>query len=151
VTLLHFEDGRPFATGMTHYLDHPTVDPARPRIVIPIWIGDVQIEAIVDTGGLYLVCHPEVRDWESILLGDSLGTDRLRIGLDEIFGELFRLEITLVAECGESLTLEVTALVPDLDLEGRWPLPTFLGLHGCLEFMRFAVDPAENGSYFGRV
>ncbi len=150
MTLLQFSDGRPFATGLTHYLDCPTTDPTRTtRIVIPIGIGDSQTEAVVDTGGVYLVCHPEIGDWEESLLGDSLGTDKLRIGQNEIKGKLFRVEITLAAEHGNSLALQVTALVPEWDPGETWPLPTFLGLQGCLEFLRFAIDPGANAFYFG--
>ena len=36
------------------------------------------------------------------------------------------------------------------DAEERWgELPSFLGLMGCLERMRFAVDPLDNTFYFG--
>lgn len=48
---------------------------------------------------------------------------------------------------GESLTLDVTAFLPD----DRWNLPNMLGLTGCLERIRFAVDPANDLFYFGAI
>jgi hypothetical protein len=57
--------------------------------------------------------------------------------------------VTLVATGGESLTFEATAFLPETETQGDWALPSFLGWQGCLERIRFAVDPAEEVFYFG--
>jgi hypothetical protein len=52
------------------------------------------------------------------------------------------------AEEGEDLIQEVTAFIPNASVEEWGEIPTFLGLTGCLEFLKFAVDPGENLFYF---
>ena len=46
--------------------------------------------------------------------------------------------------------VDATVFVPDLKPDQAWgDLPSFIGLSGCLERMRFAVDPATEMFYFG--
>ena len=147
--MLYFPDGRSFVTGATPYLDQHPVDYNTPRIVVKIWVGQIQIETVVDTGGVYFICDPEILNLGDFDLGDSLGVQMLKIRGYDIMGDLYRIMITLVAEQGKNLDLEVTAFVPHFVPERRWPFPSFLGLQGCLEFLRFAVDPMANTFYFG--
>jgi hypothetical protein len=59
--LLRFEDGRPFAQGASTYLYRPATErEITPRIFVPVQIEDIQTETVIDTGGVYLVCHPEI-------------------------------------------------------------------------------------------
>jgi hypothetical protein len=61
-------------------------------------------------------------------------------------GTLYRGQVTLPADEGESLDLDATVFVcPD------WPGPNFLGYQGLLQRVRFAVDPESNTFYFGRI
>jgi hypothetical protein len=63
-------------------------------------------------------------------------------------GSLIRLNITLVAELGENLTVDATTFVPDS--EAVWDnFPCFIGLSGFLERIRFAIDPNTDTFYFG--
>jgi hypothetical protein len=150
--VLQFADGRPFATGACPYWDQLSLDRTEtPRILVAIWIGDSQTQAVVDTGGVYLVCDPEIPDLLDLNPSASLGVTTLLIRGYEYVGYLHRLTIALPAEEGESLELEVTAFVPRLDSGQEWRFPSFLGLQGCLEFLRFAVDPGANVFYFGRL
>ena len=57
--------------------------------------------------------------------------------------------MTLLATAGESLTFEATAFVPELDHGETWPLPSYLGWQGCLDRIRFAIDPVDEVVYFG--
>lgn len=122
---------------------------ATPRITIVVQIGGFQTQAVVDTGGVYLVCDPEIPDLLDLNSRASLGVDTLVIRGYEYVGDLYRLPIRLLAEEGESLELEVTAFIPYLSPGQEWQTPSFLGLQGCLEFLRFAVDPGANVFYFG--
>lgn len=150
--ILQFADGRPFATGACPYWDQLSLDRTEtPRILVAICIGDSQTQAVVDTGGVYLVCDPEIPDLLSLNPSTSLGVTNLIIRGYKYTGHLQRLTITMLAEEGESLELEVTAFIPRLDPEQEWRFPSFLGLQGCLEFLRFAVDPGANVFYFGRL
>ncbi|MBI4531612.1 MAG: hypothetical protein HY709_08815, partial [Candidatus Latescibacteria bacterium] len=48
------------------------------------------------------------------------------------------------AEEGENVEVEATWFIsPD------WPGPIVIGWKGCLERLRFAVDPSEDTFYFG--
>ena len=150
--ILQFADGRPFTTGACSYWDQPTSDRTEtPRVIVTIWIGGSQTQAAVDTGGVYLVCDPEILDLLSLNSSTSLGVANLIIRGYKYTGHLQRLAITMLAEEGESLELEVTAFIPRLDPGQEWRFPSFLGLQGCLEFLRFAVDPGANVFYFGRL
>ncbi|MBI3732481.1 MAG: hypothetical protein HY259_03370 [Chloroflexi bacterium] len=65
-------------------------------------------------------------------------------------GRLYLLNLTLLAIEGYSLELSATAFVPDSEWAESWGhLPSFLGLPGCLERLRFAVDPSTDTFYFG--
>ena len=60
-------------------------------------------------------------------------------------GDLCRTSVTLLADEGESLTVEATVfLCPD------WSGPNVIGYNGLLERIRFAVDPSFNKFYFRR-
>lgn len=147
--MLAFDDGRPFAQGAAPYLDRHADDPGLPRLVVQVALGTGRTAAVVDTGAPFFICDPEVLLVNSVDLGEALGTERLLIRGVSYRGELHRLPITLVAEHGQSLDVEVSAFIPVLEGGDPWPLPTFLGLQGCLEFTRFAVDPATSTFYFG--
>ncbi len=148
--MLYLADGHFFATGMIHYLDHTTFSPAlSPRLVVRIWLGNHALETIVDTGGLYFVCHPELAELCEPEFGPELRVAALNIRGHKVEGTLRRTKITLEAEKGQDLAVNVTAFIPQLDTGIQWPFPSFLGLQGCLEFLRFAVDPGQNAFYFG--
>lgn len=63
-------------------------------------------------------------------------------------GSITRLSIRLLADEGDSLTVDATAFIPDV--EEYWgDLPVFIGLTGFMERLRFAVDPSTDTFYFG--
>ena len=58
---LTWPDGQPFATGATAYQYRPaTAQERTPRITLEVAIDGVVTHAMVDTGGIYLVCHPRL-------------------------------------------------------------------------------------------
>lgn len=104
---------------------------------------------MVDTGGVYLILQPELGAQLGLDEAASAHRDRLMIRGITFTGTLHRVPLTLLATAGEPLTFDATAFVPDL-VEGEvWPLPTYLGWQGCLDRIRFAVDPADEVVYFG--
>ena len=65
-------------------------------------------------------------------------------------GRLYRLTLTLRAQAGDDLTVQATAFVPEPQEEESWgELPSILGFYGCLERVRFAVDPRTETFFFG--
>ncbi len=148
--MLMFQDGRSFAQGACNYLYRPvSAGEATPRIIIEVQIEGVQAQAIVDTGGAYLVCDPQIADLLNLDPADALGTDRLNIRGVSVPGFIRRVFLTLLAREGQSIVVEVTAFVPHPEPYLKWDLPSFMGLTGCLERLRFAVDPVTDSFYFG--
>jgi len=150
--LLSFEDGRPFARGAATYLDHLATKPeTTPRIFVHVQIEHILTETVIDTGAPYLVCDPEIADRLDLDPSSGYKVAPLRIRGHTVDGTLHRLCLTLLAEEGDSLTLEVSAFVPCLQPNQLWDLPYYMGLLGCLEWVRFAVDPTTNTFYFGAI
>jgi hypothetical protein len=152
--LLKFEDGRPFAQGAATYRYRPaTQRETTDRIHVVVRIEHIiETQAVLDTGAVYFVCDPEIADLLDLDPASGWEVDRpLLIRGYRVSGTLHRLYLTLSAEEGESLTLEVPAFVPHLQPNELWDLPYFMGLFGCLECIRFAVDPATKTFYFGAI
>lgn len=150
MTLLTFADDRPFAHGACFYRDqHPLERSSISRMVLSIKTGSAQVLASVDTGGAYFVCDPDVAKTLGLSSHEAIGTEQLIIRGIKYSGDLYRVDIQFLADAGTSLNVDVTAFIPRLRPGDEWHFPSFLGLQGCLEFIRFAVDPASNTFFFG--
>jgi hypothetical protein len=58
---LAFPTGESFAIGVVGYEYRPaTSHETTPRLVLEVEIEGILAEAVVDTGGVYLLCHPEI-------------------------------------------------------------------------------------------
>jgi hypothetical protein len=149
--LLSFEDGRPFAQGASKYLDRPaTEQDSLRRIIVPVQVEHIPTRAILDTGGVYLVCNAEIADVLKLDREKALGFKKVTFGRwGSVAGTLHRLDLTLLAVEGEPLTLNVTAFVPCPESGQLRDFPCFVGWMGCLEWIRFAVDPVSEMFYFG--
>ena len=56
-----FTDGRRFATGATTYQYRPaTAHETTPRLILAVELDGILTEAVVDTGGIYLLCSPPI-------------------------------------------------------------------------------------------
>lgn|SRR5574341_616622 len=139
-----------FVSGVVRYTD---TFPDRPesRIIIPVLFGENnRTYAVVDTAATYCVLDP---DEAEILDLNQFPRERDEEGMSIrgfiLKGWRCRIPVTLVAARGESITIEATVFVPELDPSQVWNLPNFLGLTGFLERIRFAVDPGLNRFYFG--
>jgi predicted aspartyl protease len=150
---LVFRDGQKFATGSVPYSYRPETEHQDiPKLFLQVRIEDQDIEALVDTGAQFFICPPAVAKLLKLQETDSSATEALRIREARIEGLLHRVTLTLLAEEGESLSVEVTAFVPKVSEEYKLgPIPSFLGLFCCLERLRFAVDPSTETFYFGSI
>jgi hypothetical protein len=150
--MLYTADGLPFSQGASTFLSRPATERERTdRIFVPLQIENVQTEAVVDTGGVYLVCHPEIAELIGLDPRDKIEDTALTIRGNTFRGDTQRLNVVLIASEGEGLEVEVTAFVPRLQPGQSWPWPSFMGFHGCLERVRFAVDPVTDTFYFGSI
>jgi hypothetical protein len=147
---LFFADGQPFVTGsQSNVFYAPTPAEPKARLVLRVALEGLTTQAMVDTGGLYLFCMPSIARALHLDPGQALGAQTILFRDERVRGALHRLTLTLLAEEGEDMQLDVTAFVPDASYEGVPELPSILGLHGCLERARFAFDPVTDTFYFG--
>ena len=105
----------------------------------------VEIEALLDTGATWsIIGGPLARVMEA-RLGTSGHAMILSTRFGRIHGVLHELEVVLVAERGESISLSATMLVAP-----GWTGPVVLGYQGFLERIRFALDPgvADDDAWF---
>lgn len=143
-------DGSAFATGEAPLRTmHAHVRDRLSRLSIQIAVERVEISAVVDTGGAYLILQPELGAQLGLDGAGRVQRDRLMIRGITFAGAVHRIPVTPLATAGESLTFEATAFVPELGDGEVWPLPSYLGWQGCLDRIRFAVDPADEVVYFG--
>ncbi len=152
--MLQFSNGRVFATGVASYSYRPARGEEKyPRIHLDLRLGNVETSGFVDTGGVFLLCSPEIGKSMQLSPENALGQERISWRGNILAGTLHRIPITFLAEAGEDLVFEVTAFVPRLTADQEWieGFPLILGMHGCLEFMRFAIDPTDDTFYFGEL
>lgn len=136
-------------TGVSRYSDfYPGRQEPLARIYVSFRPQDTRIRfvGLLDTGGHFCILSPEVVDLIGDTLGESDGETSLLTAQGRISGELFRYTIELLATRGDHLAVESTVLVSP-----QWRGPSVLGYTGFLDRIRFAIDPLENGFYFGLV
>jgi hypothetical protein len=148
--MLHFADGSPFSCGVCALSCRPIRESdSSLRILIPVKIGNIETQAVVDTGGVYLCCDKQTA--QDLRLDPAVGLETLTLigGMGKIRGSLHRISLTLVPDRGQGLELQVTAFIPHQD--EIWNLPSLLGFQGCLERLRFAIDMTTDSFYFGPI
>src|SRR5262249_10798735 len=119
---------------------------------IKIKVEGEETDAFLDTGGIYFLCSPELAEKVGIDPTAALESLEIRMTRFTIRGVLHRLGIELLSEDGADYQVEVTAFFPDPDQAVGERLPvSYLGMLGCLERFRFAIDPdpAQQRFYFG--
>jgi len=122
---------------------------ANKRITISIEIEGVATTAILDTGAPYSICEPEIARELGFDSADAIEDIKISTWGGKVNGSIHRVNLSLPADEGTSLSLDAPVFVPDLDQDFApgFP-PSFLGLIGCLQSMRFAIDPSSENFYF---
>lgn len=135
-----------FATGACTFIDTAPGTLYEARIFVPVRLAglDVDVTAMVDTAAPWCVLEGAIANLYADREASLVPRQRLSSRLGDHTGDLHRSPITLLADEGDSLTVEATIFVcPD------WPGPNVIGYNGLLERIRFAVDPSLNTFYFG--
>lgn len=102
-----------------------------------------RFEGLLDTGSEWCVMRADVaRRFRPPLPGAEATVMLTRFG--SIVGHVQRVPITFPALEGEELTVDATWFVSE-----EWPGPMVIGWKGCLERIRFALDPSDESFYFG--
>lgn len=155
--LLRFANEDIFASGAIKYLYAPaTAKESTNRILIPITVEPanlktgkrISIQAVLDTGAPYSILDPAIAEVVGFTSEQAQERERMLIRGMRLEGSLTRLSITLQATQGDDLNIETTAFIPD-SLEAWGGFPSFLGMAGFIERLRFAIDPNEDKFYYG--
>lgn len=148
--LLQFTNNREaFAIGACAYEYIPATRGEKTnRIFLSVEIEGYPIEAVVDTGAPYVILSPKVAKGIGFNPAFALGRETMLIRGMRLEGSVTRFDMMLVATVGENLDLQATVFVPDSE-EAWGNFPSFIGLGGFLERIRFAVDPSNDMFYFG--
>ncbi len=145
MTRLLRASGEPFATGECRCrLGAARSGDLLTRLMIPIRLGEITTDAVLDTGGAYLIIDPELAAELNLDPANGIGVSRLSVRGTTFEGTLYRHAVTIPATAGAALIFEATVFVPS-----HWDLPSYLGWHGCLERFRIAVDPVDEILFFG--
>jgi hypothetical protein len=122
--------------------------PHRLVVAVACQLGGLPYFALLDTAADWCILPPEV----GRVLGYDLDPDpdlppySTRHGL--LFGRQERVPVTLLPAEGDPLEVDATWFIA-----ADWPGPVVLGWKGCLERVRFALDPSPGAEqfYFGTV
>ncbi len=151
MALLQFTDSEePFATGAVGYVTPQEIE-EKERITVNIEIEGLSTMAILDTGAPYSICEREIAEQIGFDPDDAIEAEPINMWAGEMKGKIHRVNLSLLADEGESLFLDTPVFVPETENQEFIPgfPPSFLGLIGCLQSMRFAVDPFSQTFYFG--
>jgi len=132
-------------SGWARYLsDYPT-DYGEMLVAVPCHpgAGPDLVYGLLDTAAQWCVmsldlaedlgCPPRADDPSAML--------HTRFG--RMLGQIARVPLVLPVVDGEALTVEATFWISD-----QWSGPTVIGWKGCLERIRFAIDPQTETFYF---
>ncbi len=147
-TTLLTPEGAPFTTGAARYYDTatPGSTPTEPRIYIRVEPASLGLEAlaIVDTAAPWCILEPRLGAAVVDHFEELPGTVTLSSRFGRHEGRLYLGTVKLSADEGEDLEVETTVFIsPD------WTGGNFVGYLGCLERIRFALEPQANKFYFG--
>lgn len=143
-------EGDPFCTGSCNYSDHRSrTEQTAPKIYIQARLEGQLFVSAVDTGGVYVLCDPEISEFVDLSKLERYRTDLVKTSFGKFNGVLYRAELAILAEEGTSVRIDATVFIPDLGEGEKWPFPQLvLGYQGCLERMKFAVDPSTDPGWF---
>jgi hypothetical protein len=114
-------------------------------VAVTCYFGDLPypVHALVDTAAEWCILPPDWAEELGIDLTPDPDVRPYSTRFGKLQGRLQRLPIRIRAEDGDSLRVDATLFgSPD------WHGPPVLGWKGCLERVRFGLDPAEDRFYF---
>ncbi len=101
------------------------------------------VMAQLDTGAAWSILDAPVAEALDLLRGSGEAIS-LQTRHGPIRGRLERIQVELVADDGDSISVNATVLVSQ-----EWTHGSFVGYGGLLERIRFAIDPSDRFFYFG--
>jgi hypothetical protein len=130
-------------TGRAGYAADSVEGPYQLSVGVECLVGEFAINALLDTGSQWCVLPAKI----ALALDEATAShepvERLSTRLGTFAGRLVRLPLAFVAEDGETMDVDATWFV-----SADWPGPAVIGWKGCLERIRFALDPTLEQFYF---
>jgi len=135
-------------SGSARYYADYEAGPHRLVVAIECRLGELSVYALLDTGADWCVLPTGIAELLGYEVAPDADTPPYHTRYGRLLGRRERVLVSLIAEDGASLEVEATWFVsPD------WPGPVVIGWKGCLERLRFALDPTpgEDRFYFGEI
>jgi hypothetical protein len=134
--------------GGCRYRDDARVGLHRLVVALTCRIGGLMNphDALLDTGSHWCVLPPATAEELGCEPLDEDPPVRLLTRFGGYDGWLDRIALEIPAAIGEPISIQATWFVSH-----DWPGPLVLGWKGCLERLRWAIDPEEQAFYFGRL
>ena len=149
---LRFPHGQACPTSATSYAYRPATSyETTPRVILDIAIEGIATEAMIDTGGAYLLCHPQLAAQLRLDVTDAMSNvvSILFRGV-LVRGRLYRLKSLCSRTKVRTCRFKRLPLFPSMTRQNNGgEIPSILGFHGCLERIRIAIDPVTDTFYFG--
>ena len=132
--------------GRAHYQADRELEQHRLFVEVACWVGRQKVDALVDTASEWCVLPAGI----AAQLGYEVHADemdaRLHTRYGTMVGQLVRIPVGFQADEGVIVEIEATWFISE-----DWPGPPVLGWKGCLERIRFALDPGEESFYFAEL
>lgn len=144
--MLRRPNGANFTIGRSLYSDRsPGSEEPTAKVFVKIAVEALPgpIMAQLDTGAAWSILDADIAREMALLDGRGEQT-RISTRLGRVLGRLERTSLEILADDGESLTLQATVWVSP-----EWHAGNFLGYAGLLQHIRFAIDPSDNSFHFG--
>jgi Aspartyl protease len=109
-------------------------------------LGNRRVDALIDTGSQWCVLTTQLADDLGVLSQSELLHTRLHTLFGSLSGRLVRFPVSFHADDGVMVDVDATWFVSD-----DWPGPPVIGWKGCLEQLRFALDPGDESFYFAEL
>jgi predicted aspartyl protease len=130
--------------GKSRYRTQVGEWPNRFPVAVSCLVGDLPnpVDALLDTGAEWSVLPPalaEAAQYEAVGEVIQYGTRHGRLS-----GELVRTRLTFSPDEGETVAIDATWFLPE-----EWTAGVVIGWRGCLERLKFGLDPSDESFYFG--
>ena len=146
--MLNEVDGSPFTSGRAGYLGSVPGQPQPrvARIYVRIQPDGLpgEIAALLDTGSPWSVLDTSIARELGLFNEPERLLEALSTRIGTVRGRVVTLPVTILAEAGDSLSIEAAVFVSE-----EWTEGTFIGFQGLLDHIRFAIDPMAEQFFFG--
>jgi hypothetical protein len=117
-------------------------------VAIECRVESLSFRTLLDTASQWCVLPPETAQ----TLGFDMGLSpvetpvQLSARFGTLAGRLERIPLHFSGAEGDEIEVEATWFI-----SADWPGPAVIGWKGCLERIRFALDPSDDSFYFGNL